>query len=54
MINDMFEMLEDLRELQHLYIYNELTYLDFQEKVQKYQKIVDKFEYELAEAFEHE
>lgn len=54
MINDMFEMLEDLRELQHLYIYDELTYLDFQEKIQKYQKIVDSLEQDLAEAFTYE
>jgi tetrahydromethanopterin S-methyltransferase subunit B len=47
-MNDIFEILDDLRELKTLYSMNELCLLDFEEKMAKYNAIVDKFEREMA------
>lgn len=43
-MTDVLEMIDDLRELQKLYSMGDICYIDFQEKVLKYENIVDEFE----------
>ena len=43
-MNDILEMIDDLRELQKLYAMNDICFMDFQEKLLKYETIVDGFE----------
>lgn len=49
-MTDILEIIDDLRELQKLYAMNDICFLDFQEKLHKYELIVEDFEEELAHA----
>lgn len=51
-MNDICEMIADLKELQHLYATNDLCYIDFQEKIAKYEAIVEDFESAMEREFE--
>jgi len=51
-MNDVIEMIDDLRELQKLYVMNDIRFVDFQEKLTKYENIVDQFEQDLEREFE--
>lgn len=51
-MNDYVEMIADLKELQHLYATRDLCYIDFQEKISKYEDVIDQFEQELDREFE--
>jgi len=53
-MNDLVEFIQDLRELQHLYATGDICYIDFQEKIAKYQDIVDTFEQQFESEFEAE
>jgi len=48
-MTDILEMIDDLRELQKLYAMGDICYIDFQEKILKYEHTVTDFEQE----FEH-
>jgi len=50
-MNDLIEMIQDLRELQHLYATNDLCYLDFQEKIEKYSLVIDEFEAQMENQY---
>jgi hypothetical protein len=51
-MTDVLEMIDDLRELQKLYAMNDICFMDFQEKLLKYENIVERFEQDLDEQFE--
>ena len=51
-MTDVFEMLDDLLELQTLYAMNDLTEIDFKAKIQKYQSQIDMFEKNMEHEFE--
>lgn len=51
-MTDIFEMIDDLRELQKLYAMGEVCYIDFQEKIQKYERVIDQFEADMHSEFE--
>lgn len=51
-MTEVFEMLDDLLELQTLYAMNDLTEIDFKEKIQKYQSQIDMFEKNMEQEFE--
>lgn len=51
-MTEVFEMLDDLRELQTLYAMNDLTEIDFKAKIQKYQSQIDMFEKNMEQEFE--
>ena len=46
-MTDILEIIDDLRELQKLYAMNDICFMDFQEKLLKYENIVDEFEQQL-------
>lgn len=46
-MTDILEIIDDLRELQKLYAMNDICFMDFQEKLLKYENIVNKFEQQL-------
>jgi len=48
-MNDLCEMIQDLRELQHLYATQDICYLDFQEKILKYTHQIEDFERDMQE-----
>lgn len=50
-MNDIIDVIDDLRELQHLYASQDLCYIDFEEKLQKYQAIVEDFEKEFENEY---
>lgn len=50
-MTDLIEFVHDLRELQYLYATGDICYIDFQEKLLKYQEAIDRFEAELEEEF---
>lgn len=50
-MNDILEVIQDLRELQRLYKEGDICYLDFQEKINKYESIVDEYEANLDRQF---
>ena len=52
-MTDLLEIIDDLQELQKLYAMNDICYMDFQEKLLKYQNIVDTFEQDLEQQFEN-
>jgi tetrahydromethanopterin S-methyltransferase subunit B len=43
-MNDIFDMIADLKELQKLYVMGDICYIDFQEKIAKYDAIIEDFE----------
>ena len=47
-MSDIFEIMDDLRELRSLYLMGELTEHDFGEKIAKYDSVIDRFEQEFA------
>lgn len=49
-MTDVLEMIDDLLELQKLYAMQDICYIDFQEKIQKYENIVETFEAEYADS----
>lgn len=51
-MTEVFEMLDDLLELQTLYAMNDLTEIDFKAKIQKYQSQIDMFEKNMEQEFE--
>jgi glyceraldehyde-3-phosphate dehydrogenase/erythrose-4-phosphate dehydrogenase len=51
-MTEVFEMLDDLLELQTLYAMNDLTEIDFKAKIQKYQSQIDMFEKNMEHEFE--
>jgi len=53
-MKDIFEFIADLRELQHLYATQDLCYLDFQEKLSKWEDAMEQFDTKELEAFENE
>lgn len=50
-MTDILEMMDDLRELQKLYAMNDICYMDFQEKLLKYQNIIEQFEQDLEASY---
>jgi hypothetical protein len=48
-MNDIFEFIDDLKELQKLYVLGDMQYIDFQEKISKYENQIDQFELEMQE-----
>jgi hypothetical protein len=51
-MTDVIEMIDDLRELQKLYAMNEICFMDFQEKLLKYESRFDTFERDMEQEFE--
>ena len=49
-MTDIFEMIDDLRELQTLYAMGDICFVDFQEKIQKYETVIDQFEADYADS----
>lgn len=49
-MTDVLEMIDDLRELQKLYTMGDICFIDFQEKILKYEDTVSDFEEEFAHA----
>ena len=50
-MTEVFEMLDDLLELQTLYAMNDLSEVDFKQKIQKYQSQIDRFEQQMQQEF---
>lgn len=48
-MTDTLEIIDDLRELQKLYAMGDICFLDFQEKLLKYETIVEEFEQAMSE-----
>lgn len=53
-MNDIFEMVDELRELQKLYNTGELRNFDFESKIFKYEQQIEKFEQSMEQHFAHE
>ena len=51
-MTDVIEMIDDLRELQKLYAMNEICFMDFQEKLNKYEERFELFEQSMEREFE--
>lgn len=51
-MNELCEFIDDLRELQKLYAMGDICYMDFQEKLLKYQDAVDSYERDMQREFE--
>lgn len=51
-MTEVLEMIADLKELQKLYTMGDICYIDFQEKLLKYEEIVETFENEMDREFE--
>lgn len=51
-MTDVLEMIDDLRELQKLYAMGDICYMDFQEKLLKYENVMDTFEEQMDREFE--
>lgn len=47
-MTDIFEMLDELKELQALYNTGDLRNFDFETKIQKYERMIDAFEAAMA------
>lgn len=47
-MTDIFDMIDELKELQALYNSGDLRNFDFETKIQKYERIVDAFESAMA------
>jgi hypothetical protein len=43
-MNDIFDFIDELKEMQALYNAGDLRNYDFESKIQKYERIIDKFE----------
>ena len=52
-MNDLFEMIADLKELQKLYAMGDICYIDFQEKIAKYEGMVEDFEKDMEDMFDN-
>lgn len=48
-MNDIMEMIDDLRELQLLHAHNKISDSDFELKIQKYEQVVHAFELDLEQ-----
>lgn len=48
-MTELFEMIDDLRELQKLYAMGDVCYIDFQEMISKYEIRVEEFEKDMQE-----
>lgn len=51
-MTDTLEFIDDLRELQKLYAMGDICFMDFQEKLLKYEAVVEQFEEDLQAEFE--
>lgn len=51
-MTDVIEMIDDLRELQKLYAMGDICFVDFQEKLLKYEQRFDQFEADMEREFE--
>lgn len=52
-MTDILEMIDDLRELQKLYTMGDICYIDFQEKLLKYEGIVTDYEADMEFGYEN-
>lgn len=48
-MNDIMEMIDDLRELQQLHALKQISDSDFEQKIEKYENIVHAFELDLEQ-----
>jgi len=48
-MTDIFNFIDELKELQHLYATGEICFMDFQEKIAQYEQQVEQFEEEFTE-----
>lgn len=48
-MNDIFDFIDELKEMQTLYNTDDLRNYDFESKIQKYERIIDKFEAQMKE-----
>jgi hypothetical protein len=51
-MQDLVEFIQDLRELQKLYVMGDICFLDFEEKIARYESEVDRFEDEMDKEME--
>jgi uncharacterized protein with von Willebrand factor type A (vWA) domain len=52
-MQDVLEFLDDLKELQKLYAMGDICYMDFQEKINKYEQRADKIERDMEDLFDN-
>jgi len=52
-MNDYFDMIAELKELQSLYNTGELRNFDFERMIQKYEREINRFEQALEDMFEN-
>ena len=48
-MNDIFDFIDELKEMQALYNTGDLRNYDFESKIQKYERLIDKFEAQMEE-----
>ena len=48
-MNDIFDFIDELKELQTLYNNGDLRNYDFDRMIQKYERVIDKFEAQMEE-----
>ena len=52
-MQEVLEFIDDLRELQKLYAMGDICYIDFQEKIAKYEERADKIERDMEDLFDN-